>query len=358
MLFQTLSLIGRTYTVDNTPGTKANFTDVQTAHDNVNNGDTLIIMPSYNRYSANLNCTKKLYIYSRGPHGQKIDPDKRPILNGINFYTGSSGSVLNGLCIQGNSISINVNNIIIESCFFEGIRLVFNNSGSTSSSLIHGNVFWNVKSPQNAIELGAAVNTIIRNNYFISSATNYSWPGPALEYIRGGNSSNLFTNNLIVETVIGTGSHYGGGHIYFRNSSMKIYNNIIWTNVSDRTRFDTTSTGATYKNNITYSARNKPTPLADSSNFNDTMPVFETTFSNSSPMDYVLSYDFRLKSTSIGKNAGTDSTDIGLYGGGYAFDLLNYGFGVPVIEDFEVKTPVVKQGGTLRVRLRARKPSR
>src|SRR5690606_33418800 len=111
-----------------------------------------------------------------------------------------------------------------------------------------------------------------------------------------------------------------------------------------------------FKNNITYSVNTKLRNLPGNSNFNDTQILFEGNYSANNLPFYRASNDMRLKDSSVGRFAGTDSTDIGIYGGNYNFSFEGNVPGVAVFDDFEILNPVVKKGGVIKVKATARKP--
>ncbi len=356
----------RVWTVDNNPSAQANYTTIDAAISAATNGDTILIQPSPQNYDG-FTLNKKLVIYSRGAHGHLVDKDKNVTVGSSSVNADASGSTIEGLYFRyGSRLNFSIYSQTIEDIkiinnffYFSYIEMncVY---GIIRNNIIEGNTFW-LGSGGHCIYMGhnhvskTSYNTI-KNNYFMVHAQNAnSYAGRNLSIIRDANSTNLFSNNLIVESVVSGGSFSDNGTPFFRGCGMEIQNNIIWSNVANRARFDTLDASATYTNNITYSATNKPANLPGT-NFNDTMPVFETSFSNSSPPQYQLNYNYKLKSTSIGKNAGTDSTDIGLFGAGYIFDILSRSNSTPIIEDFRIINPIIKQGGTLKVKIKARKP--
>lgn len=337
------------HTVDNTPGNGAMFNTIGAVISAASSGDTIIVMPSTKKYDA-LYLDKKLYIYSRHPHGGGVDADRFPYTDRIEFNSGSSGSKVSGFHLNPGGIDIRENNVELSYNYL--VATYVRIQGKNNCRIIN-NVFIETKYHQYSIELGGN-NNIIRNNYF-ATITGGTYSGGNSCFINGGNSTNIITNNMFSESMTSGATCTDGGFIFFRNSSSKIYNNIMWSNINGRTRFDTLSNG-TYFNNITYASKNKPNKLSGTGNFNDTFPSFETTFSDSKPPYFNGNEDFRLKSGTVGKNAGTDSTDIGLYGGGHLFSLLCKVPGVPIFDQFIVLTPVIKRGGKLKVKLIARKP--
>jgi hypothetical protein len=342
------------WTVDNTPGAGADSSSLQGLIDRkASAGDTIIVMPSNIGYGS-LTLTRKFFIYSRGHSNNNLDRDRAAVISSLSFTTSgsnsSAGSTVKGLRITGG-FTINVNNIHLQNCYTEGSNYVYQ-----SNALIEGCVF-DLGGFNSVFFTTSSNNNILAHNYIQRLVPNGNFiTGPSYPLIDAGNSSNLFINNFMVELVPGTGSVSGGGCTFFRNSFVKVYNSILWSNVAGRTRFDTLNSGSAFKNNLTYSDKTNPTNISGTGNINDSMPSFEGGYNSSKLPFYSISNDMRLKSGSPGKNRGTDSTDIGLYGGKYNYSIVGNVPGIAVFDDFEVLNPIIKKGGTLRVRINARKP--
>lgn len=341
------------WTVDNTPGSGADSGSLQGLIDvKASNGDTVILMPSHIGYGS-LNLYKRIFLYSRGHSNNNIDRDRSAnvssIYLGLSGGNSSAGSTIKGLRVSGG-FNINVSNIHIQNCYIGGSNYVYQ-----SNALIEGCVFENLYYETPIYFTTSSNNNIIAHCYFTKRLTSGTVSGPQYSFVYLGNSSNLIINNLFVELNNG-GTFTNGGVTFFNDSYAKIYNNILWSNVSSRTRFDTLNAGSVFKNNLTYSANSRPTNISGTNNINDTMPQFEGGYNNSFLPVYRTSNDMRLKSTSPGVGAGTDSTDVGLYGGNYNFSITGNVPGVAIFDDFEVLNPIIKKGDTLKVRINARKP--
>jgi len=341
------------WTVDNTPGAGADSSSLQGLIDRkASAGDTIIVMPSNIGYGT-VTLTRKFFIYSRGHSNNNLDRDRAAVISSLNFTTSGinsgAGSTIKGLRITSGFI-INVNNVHIQNCYVESQNYIYQSNNLIEGCIIDPSVYYNIAFGS------AANNNIIAHNYFIKHWTSGSISGTSYPFISDGNSSNLIINNIFIEVVSGTGTVSQGGFTFFKNSFAKVYNNILWSNVPGRTRFDTLNSGSAFKNNLTYSDKNKPTNLAGTGNINDSMPEFEGGYNGTNFPIYRISNDMRLKSGSPGKNRGTDSTDVGLYGGNYKFSIVGNVPGIAVFDDFEVLNPIIKKGGTLRVRINARKP--
>jgi hypothetical protein len=339
-----LPLIGsaKIWSVDNTPASKADSFSLQGIINIASAGDTIILMPSYASYSS-INVNKKLFIYSHGfsAHLKNQNPDKRPILSTTTVASGVNGVVLAGLIFEerlyfnGNSGKI-LNNHFRGSVYIQG-----------SQNLLEGNLFTGFTFTSQ-LELSSS-NLLIQNNYFSirTGGANYS---NGYSMIKGGDSSSIIRNNLMVEVIDGGGIS-GGGVGFFQNSSAHIRNNILWSNVNSRRNFQAGNSGSVFQNNITYSANSQVDTLIGF-NYNDTMPKFEGGFNNTSLPYYSSSNDLRLKSSSIGKVGGSDNTDPGLYGRAYAYNM----FGIPIwlaqFSDYTILNPKVKANQKIKVKIK------
>lgn len=330
------------WTVDNTFTSKANFKDLNSATTAASSGDTIIVMPSSTPYD-NTNVTKKLFIYSDGHHSKRLRYDRAPfIANNINISTGGNGTVIKGLRFL--NLVLQADSCLIEYNFLFGGILHYNGN----HNIIRGNVFFRDWGGASWLLGSTANHNLFAHNYVYSYAAN----GDGRTIVDGGNSTNLFRNNLCVDNF---SSSTANMRVCFRNSQITIANNIFWTNAAITTPYDTTSPFAVFRNNLTYASRNTLRALPGSGNINDTMPEFETSFSSTSTPNFSTTNNFRLKSGSQGKNAGTDSTDVGLFGAGYTFHIDGRVPEVAIFEAFEIVNPVVKKGQVVKVKLTARK---
>lgn len=201
ILFNVITLQAQTtWTVDNTPNSGAQFSDVQSAINAASDGDTIYIQHSITPYS--------------GTNGAPIIVDKQLTMVGRSYldngYTtttsqlvltnGSSGTVIKGFYISSGldtqfdpSISNAViSNILVQDCRLGSIRLGSNNSQiahTVTNVTIQGNF-------AGGITLGQYANNItVRNNVVDALSVNNA-------------STLLFTNNIF----------------YFNSSSTNIIN--------------------------------------------------------------------------------------------------------------------------------------
>ncbi len=74
-----------------------------------------------------------------------------------------------------------------------------------------------------------------------------------------------------------------------------------------------------------------------------------------------FSYNYRLKDTSPGKNAGADGTDIGVTGGLHPWPIFEDGMmdyrgrpSIPYIDSMRIPNPIVPSNGTLNIIIKAK----
>jgi hypothetical protein len=215
ILFPLLSL-AKIHTVDNTPGNGAMYNSINNAISAASSGDTIIVMPSIYTYSG-FDIGKKLYIYSRHPHGGGVDPDRIPLVGYINFYSGCSGSKVSGFHMNPGGVEIglngSVNNIELSYNYLVATSIRF--QGSSSNNKIINNVFIEAKYRAHHIDLGGGNNNIIRNNYF-ATVTGGNYGGAGTCFIMNSNSTNIITNNLFSESMTSGSNCTDGGFIFFR----------------------------------------------------------------------------------------------------------------------------------------------
>ena len=81
-------------------------------------------------------------------------------------------------------------------------------------------------------------------------------------------------------------------------------------------------------------------------------PIFVT---STFPTSFDFTVDLHFRSTSPGINAGTDGTDIGIYGNAYSLAFPDYTGEpqLPAFRSFDLKNPVVGASGQLRFNIHA-----
>jgi len=318
--------------VNNNMGVTANFTTLQAAHNGAATGDTLYLESSPTSYGA-LTCTKKLAIIGTG-YFLDVNPGLQAFalpskVDGLTLNTGSDGTSIEGLSLNGSAVSINgVNNIVIRRNHFSGfngaiadwsIGIVYINSGASNIFIAQNYAL--------IIQNNAASTGILISNNFLA---HYAYAGEAST----GQCIQLNPNTVaIIKNNI-----FRRGRVTAFNSS--ITNNIMFVGFID-------GSGNLISNNIANSAQ---FGNADGNKQNiDMATVFESTGS----------YDasFKLKAGSPAIGAGYGSTvqtpvDCGMFGGSTSYVLS----GIPAIPSiyFFANQPVGSNSDPIDVQVKVR----
>jgi hypothetical protein len=123
-----------------------------------------------------------------------------------------------------------------------------------------------------------------------------------------------------------------------------------------QTFFNTsTSINNTFNNNLTYrgSVAIPYSGCNGANNLNFYNPLFVPDLHTSY---FDIAANYHLPSGSPAKNAATDSTDIGVYGGVNGFSTVLEPLMTPIIRQFTISNPSIAPGGTLNINVQVTKP--
>lgn len=319
-------------TVDNSANSAGQYTDLQLAVDNAAAGDTLHVIGSNTTY-GNVIIDKAVTLIGAGYN----PPNQFGLPTTLNFVSigrsnsanSASGTKLTGIklsTITWSGFGVH-DNITIERC--EIINLSLSN-GSAANWVIQHNIITNTT-------IGNNPNCLIRNNIIRGTITTSDEP------------SVLISNNLFASTS-------SSGSVFSNVSFATIANNIFYQG-----RDPLGCTSSTFNNNITYNTGNNALPYGNNSGVANLVNV-NPQFTNATSGPFDFSFDYRLQAASAGINAGTDGTDIGLYGsvssfpiGGAAPYLTSPMPRVPQVIDVNIQNTSLLQGDPLNVQYKARK---
>lgn len=328
-----ISLQATVLHVDNKPNRPAGYyNDINIAITNASQGDTLFIYPSNiiygTGYYGSLTITKKLHFVGFGYDGTTnfcsrfgaitLDTTTSPSSN-------PSGSSFQGLTISSISCSkSNINNIKLNGNFITSQITIGTNC---SGWLIENNYIYDY------INVNYCSNITINNNIFRADYYGIYYSSSSSVII----SHNLFMNWRYFNQVF----------------NATISNNIFVCSYSTNT---SSMNSNVFVNNISWQSSATPYTLPPASNtgsgnISNQDPQFETGLSSGS-FDYTK--DYHLKSTSPAKNAGSDGTDMGPYGGTNPF-VWGGAFTIPKITEMYIKNPVVNQGTNINIKVKAKK---
>lgn len=307
--------------VDNNPNHPGGFTELLPAIAAASNGDTIYIQGSNSVYlpgGGTIAVDKRLVFIGTGHNPQKQANLVSRIGGTFDFRVGSSRSVIMGLTGNGNGINIGISSNSVDSLLISN-NYIASLTIRGSHHIIEGNI-----KQANYFIFYTGSNIIVRNNVISGGVDGAS--DPTIEFM-----NNVFLTN---------------GQLFTNTSNVMVRNNIFLK----ASPIGTSS--VTFLNNITYLTTDTlPTPgNTGSGNLNNTDPLFVNVPSFATSFSY--GYDFHLQSGSAGKNAGTDGTDIGLYGG-----LGNFKTGgepaIPIIREFSIMNPIVPVGGDIVIKVAA-----
>jgi hypothetical protein len=331
LVFGTNQLWASQYTVSNAIGGAAQFTTIQSAIDSAQPNDTILVQGSTINY-GDFNITKALTIIGPGHHPTAIGAFSSTTGN-CSISPVASGTRLIGLDIFAISIGgvTPVDNFIVRNCI---IRNNMNFQNSTTNCVFEGNFIYA------SIQMYdfQGMEMIFRNNVFFHTSV-----GPRITNI---NSPIIFDHN----TFLGTSSGRPFNVVYQAIISNNIFYNCELTNTGS---LSTSYNGCVVINNATYLCAGS-LPGANntgSGNLNGVDPLFVNY--PAIPTDFSWLYDIHLQPSSSLLEAGSDGTQIGVYGGTYPFRLSGEPIGMPSMNTLTIDNVAVPLNGTLNVNFSA-----
>ena len=324
---------GAIITVDNNSNSGGQFTSLQTAVNSAQPNDTIHVIGSNTNYGS-VTVPIPLTIIGAGynpPNQFGLASTLSSVLLGGSGGVTASGTRLMGLnitsSVSGGSGANTVNNVIIERCDIWSISML---TTFCSNWVVQNNLL-------NYISISNNSNVIIRNNIIENTISTSNQPNV------------LITNNVFTSTT-------QTGSIFSNVSNAVISNNIFYFSRSPQG-----CSLSTFNNNITFNTSNNTLPYGNNSGTGNLVNV-NPVFNNAPNGGYGPANDYRLQATSPGVNAGTDNTDIGIYGsinpfpiGGLAPFLTSAPPAVPQIIELDILNSNVAQGDSLQIHIRARK---
>jgi methionine-rich copper-binding protein CopC len=280
-------------------------------------GDTIYIIGSPYSYGLNWwdHVTKPLVIFGTGYNPQK-DNTQISRISQISFDGDGSGSVARGLVVDFLSDWLGFgDNIEISDC------MIFQGIDANNNWLIYHNIFqppsWGsgTMAPGVNPDKFCTIRNNIFNNWLGYGNLNY---GTLADYDQDGN---IVENNLFIGRPPGYGTYAFGA---FRYAS--IVNNIFYGVAPDAPNGQDANLND-FARNLTYQTDHDSIPANNTQsdiNFISQNPDFVDSIALwQNQLDFTLNY--HLKTSSPGHNAGTDGTDLGIYGGDDAFrDFIGF----------------------------------
>lgn len=280
-------------------GISATYATWDLAYTAATDGDNIYFPPI--TYNAGLTISKRLNIYGAGFHPDSTTASgKSIIMNNVEFSGSSAGSHLEGFQCNYElrfiynqkklkNITLKSNNLAAGVRKYDGS--IPHGDSSTANIIFKENVIWNF--------FGTGINN---NLLFEKNLFRAGIQGITQSILR----NNTFANN----------DNYGNANI-----SISVFENNIFNSETPLYQSSINCTNI-YKNNFKRTM-GAPYPFLAACSANAGIEI--GTLYGTSPDDFFLNFDasfvnfpfqdnYHLKPTSPGKNAGTDFTDVGIYG--------------------------------------------
>jgi hypothetical protein len=266
------------------------YTKLDSAVLHAQDGDTIYVPGGYYNLNNDLDISKLIHIIGVGHNlDSTLATVHTRIINvGIHLHPGASGGSLIGVYLDGNmGIYNDVSNYLVQRCNISNVILntnitsnnifIENVIGGINLGYISSSVFYNNIISGHINDFGE--NLQFKNNIFLTGAGDYTFHNP---------KNSVFENNIILSSYL----FYDPPNGYFN-----IFNNNLFTQMY---------TFPFIINGCTIIGSNNIVDQAQSS-------IFLYQSGNS----FSYSHDYHLQPTCPGRNAGTNGTDIGIYGGSY-----------------------------------------
>jgi len=315
-------------TVDNNPDSGANYTNLATAIANSMVNDTIYIHPSATSY-GNITITKPLVIMGPGHNPANS--------NGTTAYVGyiyiggySANTLITGLVVNAivTTTATDADNVKIIN---NRIDTYIGATGNTffDNWVIEGNYF-------NAayVNPNGAAGWIIKNNIF--NNTTYA--------IYNFNDTNSFINNIVINT---TGNFASGcTNPIVNNNIFILKTNIVSVGLANST--------IQFNNNLTINVEGFTVNLLNgNNNLDNTYPNFVDAPLITISSIYNNNYD--LAGNSAANDAGTDGTDLGVFGANFNFDVNGRPDAWPYMTSLTITNISVASGQDINVEFTAEK---
>ncbi|MCX6267499.1 MAG: hypothetical protein NTW16_09100 [Bacteroidetes bacterium] len=291
--------------VDHAAGGSEFFTRLDSAIVHAANRDN-IYLPGITMSIGTQIINKRVQIYGSGINPDSALSSGRTILTGnLRFVTGADSGFIQGVFVDGSiifgtdAVNQNVGYYSISRCVLNSLSLSYaNNNTTTSNFLIRESIIRNVGG-------GGYSHAVFNNNIFESP----------LYYFNGA----IFSNNIFLTTV-----KVLEGNITNSTFSNNIFagNCLASNGCTDNNFYNNLIKGGFlqfYNPNLGYCDVNySPNGNGSIAGNIENVPA-NLIYQNQTGGAFVFQQNYHLVPASPGKNAGTDGTDVGIYGGPLPF---------------------------------------
>ncbi|MFD2726703.1 hypothetical protein [Hyunsoonleella rubra] len=324
-----LGVAQTTYTVNNTPGTTADYSNLQDAINaaSATGGDIIYVQQSPTSY-GNITIDRGITLVGRS-HSEP-NSNYRTTLGNITIAAGASDTTINGIIfstLTTSASSSTINNLILKENIFNDY-VIGNNSLNFNNVVFQGNVISNGLNKR----IGSNVsNMIIANNIFLNT-TDYQGSDLVFDkaativvdknifrsYFTNNSADITITNNssstLTISNSMFIGTASGHNIVELNNGSFEINNCLTYNPLNATMSF--AGTGTSFVNNA----------VSGNPNFTNDGGIYN----NSSGFDRSIA-DFTLLPGSPAIGAASDGGDIGILNG-YNFSMLGQPVNTPYLQ--------------------------
>jgi len=329
ILFSLNTQAQKVITVDNRANTGADYSSLQDAVAAAFVGDTIQIHPSASAY-GNVNTGGKRLIFvglSHNPANSKVNEKAK--VGSITFTGNSANSLVTGLEVNiiNTSTPTDVTGIkIINNSILSYIN--GSNSAASDSWLIEGNILDGAY-----IQPYLGTNDWLIKNNIIDNTSQYP--------IVNANDQTSFLNNIVITS---------SGNFANACADTIVSNNIFILEGST-TEVKLNNSTVTFSNNLTRNVQGQTVDaLSGNNNLDNTDPGFSFAFGDIA--DY-YNNDYNVSGAAV--NAGTDGTDLGVFGAGFNFDVDGRPDDFPYMTGLDISNPSVPMGQNINVTFTAAK---
>ncbi len=315
LLFVFMNYAQNVITVDNSPGSNAEYNNLQNAIDAANSDDILYIHASETNYGdITIDKTLTLIGFSHS------DTDKATFIENIELGENASNSKFSGLHITEDFIVDNLSTTLTELVFENNNvnSMIFDDAG-VDDMIIRGNIIHYIGGSKNNY-----TNTIISNNIITNSI-----------YLENNYQSVVIKNNIFFRP--SSGSTKPIRNLGYLNGSITVQNSIIYRNGN----LDANNNGVIFENCLTYSLNaGNVTALDGTNNKDNEDPLFVNALDGNFDPDID---DYHLQTGSPAIDAGVAGEDIGIYNAGpFEFNNAGYTAGIPTVKITSITNTVAE----------------
>ncbi|UOY07987.1 hypothetical protein L0P88_05400 [Muricauda sp. SCSIO 64092] len=299
-------------TVDNSPGSAAQFNDLQTAISNASSGDIIYVHPSETNY-GNIEIDKPLTMIGFS----HSSADKQTLITDLTLTSNASNVRVSGFRVTDDlfiTAGTPISDLILENNYFSSSMVI--NNGGVNNLVLRGNVINTMGS--GASSGSSFSNALITNNVFFGNLT-----------VRLHESVTIKNNVFLTSEVFNSRDETG---------NVTVQNSIFIARTSGTANAN--NDGVTFENCLIYNQfTGNADALVGTGNIVNVDPLFVE--DNDNAIYEPLIDNYNLQSGSQAISTGVSGEDLGLFdGSGFVFDNVGFTDGIPTINIQAISTTV------------------